>query len=77
MAQQKSILKLRGTIGGISFYKSKDGYGQKMVILRVKKVVWTLPESLMIQDLREPVKKVLSLQILPQQVNYCVMPFGC
>lgn len=26
MAQQKSILKLRGTIGGISFYKSKDGY---------------------------------------------------
>jgi hypothetical protein len=26
MAQQKSILKLRGTIGGISFYKSKDGF---------------------------------------------------
>lgn len=26
MAQQKSIIKLRGTIGGISFYKSKDGY---------------------------------------------------
>ncbi len=26
MAQQKSILKLKGTIGGISFYKSKDGY---------------------------------------------------
>lgn len=26
MAQQKSILKLQGTIGGISFYKSKDGY---------------------------------------------------
>jgi len=26
MVQQKSILKLRGTIGGISFYKSKDGY---------------------------------------------------
>jgi hypothetical protein len=26
MAQQKSIFKLRGTIGGVSFYKSKDGY---------------------------------------------------
>jgi hypothetical protein len=26
MARQKSILKLQGTIGGISFYKSKDGY---------------------------------------------------
>lgn len=26
MAQQKSILKLQGTIGGITFYKSKDGY---------------------------------------------------
>jgi len=26
MAQQKSILKLKGTIGGITFYKSKDGY---------------------------------------------------
>ena len=26
MAQQKSIIKLKGTIGGISFYKSKDGY---------------------------------------------------
>lgn len=26
MAQQKSIIKLQGTIGGISFYKSKDGY---------------------------------------------------
>ena len=26
MAQQKSIPKLKGTIGGITFYKSKDGY---------------------------------------------------
>jgi hypothetical protein len=26
MAQQKSIFKLKGTIGGVSFYKSKDGY---------------------------------------------------
>jgi hypothetical protein len=26
MARQKSILKLQGTIGGISFYKTKDGY---------------------------------------------------
>lgn len=26
MAQQKSIIKLDGTIGGITFYKSKDGY---------------------------------------------------
>jgi len=26
MAQQKSILKLQGTIGGITFYKSQDGY---------------------------------------------------
>ncbi len=26
MARQKSIIKLQGTIGGISFYKSKDGY---------------------------------------------------
>jgi len=26
MAQQKSILKLQETIGGITFYKSKDGY---------------------------------------------------
>ncbi len=26
MAKQKSILKLQGTIGGISFYKSRDGY---------------------------------------------------
>lgn len=26
MAQQKGIIKLDGTIGGITFYKSKDGY---------------------------------------------------
>lgn len=26
MAQQKGILPLRGTIGNITFYKSKDGY---------------------------------------------------
>lgn len=26
MAKQASIIKLKGTIGGISFYKSKDGY---------------------------------------------------
>lgn len=26
MAQQKSIIKLKGTLGGITFYKSKDGY---------------------------------------------------
>lgn len=26
MARQKSIIKLDGTIGGITFYKSKDGY---------------------------------------------------
>lgn len=26
MAKQKSILKLEGTIGGITFYKSQDGY---------------------------------------------------
>lgn len=26
MARQKGIIKLDGTIGGISFYKSKDGY---------------------------------------------------
>lgn len=26
MAQQKGIIKLNGTIGGITFYKSKDGY---------------------------------------------------
>ena len=26
MAQQKSIIKLKGSMGGISFYKSKDGY---------------------------------------------------
>jgi len=26
MARQKSILKLQGTIGGISFYKTKDGF---------------------------------------------------
>jgi len=26
MAQQKGILPLKGTIGNITFYKSKDGY---------------------------------------------------
>lgn len=26
MARQKSIIKLKGTMGGISFYKTKDGY---------------------------------------------------
>ena len=26
MAHQKGIIKLRGTIGDITFYKSKDGY---------------------------------------------------
>jgi len=26
MAKQKSIIRLRGTLGGITFYKSKDGY---------------------------------------------------
>ncbi|WP_288096469.1 hypothetical protein, partial [Hydrotalea sp.] len=26
MAQQKGIIKLDGTIGGITFYKSQDGY---------------------------------------------------
>ena len=26
MARQRSIIKVDGTIGGITFYKSKDGY---------------------------------------------------
>ena len=26
MARQKGIIKLKGTIGDITFYKSKDGY---------------------------------------------------
>ena len=26
MARQKGIIKLEGTIGDVSFYKSKDGY---------------------------------------------------
>jgi hypothetical protein len=26
MARQKGLIKLDGTIGGITFYKSKDGY---------------------------------------------------
>jgi hypothetical protein len=26
MARQKGIIKLDGTVGGITFYKSKDGY---------------------------------------------------
>ena len=26
MAKQKGIIKLDGTIGGITFYKSQDGY---------------------------------------------------
>jgi len=26
MARQKGIIKLDGTIGGITFYKSQDGY---------------------------------------------------
>lgn len=26
MARQRSIIKLKGTIGGVTFYKSKDGY---------------------------------------------------
>ena len=26
MAKQSGIIKLKGTVGGISFYKSKDGY---------------------------------------------------
>ena len=26
MARQSSIIKLKGTIGGVTFYKSKDGY---------------------------------------------------
>ena len=26
MARQKGIIKLKGTIGGISFYKTQDGH---------------------------------------------------
>lgn len=26
MAQQKGLIKLKGTMGGITFYKTQDGY---------------------------------------------------
>lgn len=47
MARQSSIIKLKGTIGGVTFYKSK------MVIWQGKKAVWMPRELRMILHFKE------------------------
>jgi len=69
MAQQKSILKLKGTIGGITFYKSKDGY-----LAREKGGV---DASRIANDpgFARTREMVLNSPMQHLQESYCVMPF--
>jgi hypothetical protein len=47
MAKQKGIIKLEGTIGGVTFYKSKDGFVQWVCVYAV--VFWMplFPEAIL------------------------------
>ena len=67
MARQKGIIKLDGTIGDITFYKSQDGY------LAGKKAGYPLTVSPMIRYFKEPVKTALSLVVPVKPVKFCVM----
>jgi hypothetical protein len=65
MARQKGIIKLKGTIGDITFYKTQDGH------LAREKAVSTLIESQVIQRFKERVKMVRSLVVPEKQVKFC------
>jgi hypothetical protein len=64
MAQQKGIIKLDGTIGGITFYKSKDGY-----LAREKGGV-SAKELQMIQTFNELARMVQNLVELVKPVKF-------
>jgi hypothetical protein len=66
MAQQKGIIPLKGTMGNITFYKSKEGY-----MAREKGGVQ--PNALPpIRSFNAPVKMALSLAGQAWQVNSSV-----
>ena len=64
MARQKGIIKLKGTIGDITFYKTQDGH------LAREKVELTLVESRVIQRFKERVKMGLSLDVLEKPERF-------
>lgn len=63
MARQTGIIKLKGTIGDISFYKSADGH-----LARYKGGV-DANRIAMILRFRELVKMALSLDVLEKEVK--------
>jgi len=69
MAKQTGIIKLKGTIGGISFYKTSDGH------LAREKGVLKHQELQMILRFKEHVKTVLNLELLVKVVKYFEMRF--
>ena len=70
MARQKGVIKLKGTIGDISFYKTQDGY------LARERAVLKRQGLRMIQNLCGPVKTVLSSGERVLQVKFFEMRFG-
>lgn len=67
MAQQKGIIKLDGTIGGITFYKSKGGY------LAREKAVYLLTVLPMTQTFNVLVKMVQNLAEPVRLGKFCVL----
>ena len=67
MAQQKGILPLRGSIGNITFYKSKEGYLAKEKSGIDAKRIASDPAF------KEPVKTARNLAELEKPANFCGM----
>lgn len=65
MAKQKGIIKLNGTIGDITFYKTKDGY-----IAREKGALMPI-ELLTILHFKEHVRMDLNLEERVKPVKRC------
>lgn len=65
MAKQIGIIKLKGKIGDLSFYKTKDGH------LAREKVVLMRNELRTILRLSVRAKMELSSEVLRNPVNWC------
>ena len=71
MAKQAGIIKLKGTIGDIAFYKSGDGHMARFKGGIDKSV------SLPILLFNVPEKMGRNLDAPAKAVNYCVAPCSC
>jgi hypothetical protein len=69
MAQQKGIIPLQGTIGNITFYKSKDGF-----MAREK---GSLNADRIANDhFKEPVRTEQNLEEREKRVSICALQFA-